>query len=612
MPKKQDDSSKVDQLHKMRHSAAHLLAAAVQKLYPHVKFGVGPVIEHGFYYDIDFGNEKISNEDLMKIEGEMEMLKKAKLSFERQEMSVDNAIKFFTKSKQDYKVELLKDIKKYGTTVFKEIENAKDVEQEIVGTVSLYKTGDFIDLCRGPHVENSGEVGHFKLTTLAGAYWRGSEKNPMLTRVYGVAFETKAELEAYVAMMEEAKKRDHRKLGKDLDLFFFAEEVGPGLPMYTDKGTTVRREIERFVIDEELKRGYLHVCTPDLARVKLYEISGHYPYYKESMYPVMQVDGDELVLRPMTCPHHFMVFKSKMRSYRELPMRIAEIAKLYRYEKSGELSGLLRVRSFSLADSHIFCRKTQASAVVKEVIDLIEFMASTFGLKKGEQYWYRLSLGDRNNKEKYYDDPKSWEEGEALLRSVLDEIDAPYEEALDEAAFYGPKIDIQMKNVNGKEDTAFTVQYDFCLPARFGIEYTNEQGQPEQPVAIHRSSVGAIERTMAFLIEHYAGAFPLWLSPVQVVLATVAESYNEFAGKIAREMKAEGLRIEVDDANETVGNKIRKAAGQKIPYTLVIGEKEAGGGDLMVRERGVEKQYSLSKAEFVEKVKKEIKERSNS
>jgi len=582
-----NDSAKQEYLQNLRHSAAHLLAAAVLELWPDTNITIGPTIEDGFYYDFEF-KESISENDLPQIEKKMRQIVKHWTKFEKKEISAEEAKKYF--SKNPYKNELIDELSQESQTI------------------TFYTFGKFTDLCRGGHIKNPAkELKCFKLLSLAGAYWRGDENNPMLTRIYGTAFPTQEELDEYLKRREEARLRDHRKLGKELDLFTFADEVGPGLPLYTEKGATIRRELERFTIDEEIKRGYQHVLTPDLARVKLYEISGHYPYYKDSMYPVMKIDNDELVLRPMTCPHHFMLYKKRPRSYRELPLRLAEAAKLYRYEKSGELSGLLRVRSFCLADSHIFCREHQANQVIKEVLDLIEYIANLLGLKKGKDYWYRLSLGDRNNKEKYYDDPDKWIQGEKVLKEVLDEIKAPYETAEDEAAFYGPKIDIQMKNVNGKDDTAFTVQYDFCLPARFELEYINEKGQAEQPIVIHRSSIGSFERTMAFLIEHYAGAFPLWLSPIQIAIISVGSDHRDFCDKLGNEFREHGLRVEIDNLNETVGNKIRKAVEQKTPYILVIGDKEMKSDKMTVRVRGEEKLLEIDKNEFIDKVKQLIK-----
>ena len=580
-----------DYLNSLRHSCSHLLAAAVLELYPNAKPTLGPPIDDGFYYDFDF-SAPISENDLPRIEEKMNQLIKVWRGFERSEVPSDEAKQRYANN--PYKRELIEEFSAQGQTI------------------SFYKAGDFEDLCRGGHVENpSKELKHFKLLSIAGAYWRGSEKNKMLTRIYGTAFPTKEKLEEYLHRREEAKKRDHKKLGKELGLFVFADEVGPGLPLFTEKGTTIYRELERFVVDEEIKRGYVHVRTPDLARVKLYEISGHYPYYKDSMYPVMEVDDERLVLRPMTCPHHFILYKSKKHSYRELPLRMAEVAKLYRYEQSGELMGLLRVRSFCLADSHMFCARNQAASVVKEVIDLIDYVAKTLGLARGTDYWFRLSLGDRSKKDKYYDDPKNWEIGEATLRKVLEEIDAPFVEAENEAAFYGPKIDVQMLNVNGKEDTAFTVQYDFCLPARFALTFTNDKGEEEQPVVIHRSSIGALERTFAYLIERYAGAFPVWLSPVQVAVLPVKTDHNEPAHTFADELKKEGIRVSMDDSNETIGNKIRKASGEKIPYQLVFGDKEINSDELMVRVRGEKEQIRLTRATFIQRAKQEIAERKD-
>jgi threonyl-tRNA synthetase len=428
----------------------------------------------------------------------------------------------------------------------------------------------------------------------------------MLTRIYGVAFDNKKELDEYLKRQEEAKERDHRKLGKELNLFIFSDLVGKGLPLWTPYGATIRRELENFIIEEEIKRGYLHVVTPELAKVDLYRQSGHFPYYKNTMYPPMQIDEEELILRPMTCPHHFMLYADKKRSYRELPMRIAELARLYRYEKSGELTGMLRVRSFCLADAHIVCAPEQAKDELKQVIDLVEYVSNVFGLKKGVDFSYRLSLGDRANTEKYYNNDNAWEQAENVLRETLEEIKAPYVEAKDEAAFYGPKIDVQMKNVSGKEDTAFTVQYDFCMPDRFDLKYTDKDGTEKRPIVIHRSSIGAIERTFGFLIEKYAGAFPIWLSPVQVLLAPVSAKHTEGAKKLAEELKVVKIRVEVDDADETVGNKIRKGTGRKIPYIVVVGDKELAGEPWMIRVRGQKDQIKMGKEEFIAKVKKEI------
>ncbi|MCP6718085.1 MAG: threonine--tRNA ligase [Patescibacteria group bacterium] len=569
----------------MRHSAEHVLTQVMIKLYPGLKMAMGPATEDGFYFDFDY-SKQINEKDFPKIKKEMQKIINKNLPFKKQVIEVSEARKLFPNN--PYKQEWLDEI-------------AQRKEKAVI-----YRTGDeFTDLCGGPHVKSTGKIGAFKLLSVAGAYWHGDEKNKMLTRIYGTAFETKKELDEYIKMQEDAKKRDHRKLGKKLDLFIFAEEVGPGLPLLTEKGATIRRKLERFIIDEEIKRGYKHVYTPDLAKVKLYEISGHYPYYKDTMYPVMKVDEDELILRPMSCPHHFMLFKSKPRSYKELPLKIAEVAKLYRYEKSGELTGLMRVRSFCLADSHIFCRNDQAASVIKEVIDLINFVAKTLKLKKGEDYWFRLSLGDPKNKKKYYDDPKNWKQGEKILKNVLEKMKAPYVIAKDEAVFYGPKIDVQMKNVAGKEDTAFTVQYDFCMPARFKLQYINEKGKKEQPIVIHRSSIGSLERTMAFLIEHYAGNFPLWLAPEQIWVIPVGVKHKKYAENIAKELAENDFRYQLKDENESVSKKIRNGEIQRIPYLLVIGDEESKSKSVRIRNKGKDL-GKIKLTEFIKKAKIEI------
>ena len=569
----------------MRHSAEHVLTQAMIKLYPGLKMAMGPATEDGFYFDFDY-SRPINEKDFKKIEKEMRRIINKDLPFKKQVVEVSEARKLFKGN--PYKQEWLD-----------EIEQRKE-------KAVIYRTGDeFTDLCGGPHVKSTSKIGAFKLLSVAGAYWHGDEKNKMLTRIYGTAFETKKELDEYIKMQKEAKKRDHRKLGKELDLFVFAEEVGPGLPLLTEKGATIRRKLERFVIDEEIKRGYKHVYTPDLAKVKLYEISGHYPYYKDTMYPVMKVDDDELILRPMACPHHFMLFKSKPRSYKELPLKIAEVAKLYRYEKSGELTGLMRVRSFCLADSHIFCREGQAASVIKEVIDLINFVAKTLKLKKGKDYWFRLSLGDPKNKEKYYDDPKNWKQGEKILKNVLEKMKVPYVVAKDEAVFYGPKIDVQMKNVAGKEDTAFTVQYDFYMPVRFKLQYINEKGEKEQPIVVHRSSIGSLERTMAFLIEHYAGNFPLWLAPEQIWVIPVGVKHKKYAKSIAKELAENDFRYQLKDENESVSKKIRNGEMQKIPYLLVVGDEELKSKSVRIRNKGKDL-GKIKLIEFIKKAKIEI------
>jgi threonyl-tRNA synthetase len=568
----------------IRHSASHVMASAVQSLFPDVKLGIGPAIEDGFYYDFQL-SRNLTPEDLPIIEKKMQEIIKEGQSFTRENISKDEAEKLF--QDQPYKIELINDLKD--------------------GEISIYRTGNFVDLCVGPHVESTKEipVNAFKLDKIAGAYWRGSEKNPMLQRIYALAFHSKKELDEYIIFQEEIKKRDHRKIGKDLDLFVFSDLVGKGLPLFTEKGSIIRRTLERFVVDEEIKRGYKHVYTPELANVELYKTSGHYPYYKDTMYPVMKTEGEELILRPMTCPHHFQLYASKPRSYKELPFRIAELAKQFRYEKSGELTGLIRVRSFCLADSHIVCQRDQAMSEINNVLDLIEHVALVLGLNTGNNYRYRLSLGDRKDDKKYYKDDQAWDFAENVLRTVLIERKANYFEAEKEAAFYGPKIDIQMKNFAGKEDTAFTVQYDFVMPKRFQLTYKDKDGQEKEPIVIHRSSIGAIERTMAFLIEHYAGAFPVWLSPVQVVIIPISDRHTEYSRKLEADLKGVDIRVQVDDSSERMNLKIRQAQMEKIPYMLVIGDKEAGSDLVSVRLR-TGQQVTLPFTEFKAAIQKAV------
>jgi threonyl-tRNA synthetase len=553
-----------ERLETMRHSASHVMAEAVRSLFPEVKFGIGPAIENGFYYDFDV--KQLTVEDLPKIEQKMREIIKRDFPFVKEYIPKEEAQKLF--AGQPYKLEL--------------IEELKD------GEITIYRTGDFVDLCAGPHVKSTKEIpgDAVKLDKIAGAYWRGSEKNPMLQRIYGLAFKTTKDLEDYIKLQEEIKKRDHRVIGKELDLFVFSDLIGKGLPIFTEKGSIIRRILERFVVDEEIKRGYKHIYSPELANIELYKTSGHYPYYKDTMYPVMKVDEEELMLRPMTCPHHFQYYASKPRSYKELPFRIAELAKQFRYEKSGELTGLMRVRSFCLADSHIVCQKEQAIGELNIVLDLIEYVTSVLGLGGGDNFRYRLSKGDRQDTKKYYKDNESWDYAENILRQVLTQRNANFFEADNEAAFYGPKIDIQMRNVAGKEDTAFTVQYDFVMPKRFNLTYIDKDGKEKEPIVIHRSSIGAIERTMAFLIEHYAGAFPLWLSPVQAVIIPVSDQHLEYARKLEGELKSDEVRARVDDSNERMNQKIRLAQLEKIPCMIIVGDKEVGDNTVSVRLRG--------------------------
>lgn len=574
-----------------RHTLAHLLAAAVIEQYPDAKLTLGPAIENGFYYDIDFGEGNTPGEDDLKgLQKSMKKLINKWTEFTHAEVTAEAARKQFAGN--PYKLELIDEIESKGELI------------------TLYTCGDFTDLCRGGHVENPKEeiaTDAFKLDTIAGAYWRGDEKNQMLTRIYGLAFDTKEELEAFQKQREEARARDHRKLGKELGLFTFSDTVGKGLPLYTAKGTTIRRILERFIVDEEIKRGYQHVMTPDIAKLDLYKKSGHYPHYKDSMYAPIDIDGDEFMLRPMTCPHHFELYNSEPHSHKELPMRIGELAKLYRYEQSGELSGLIRVRSFCLADAHIICKdEEQAVEQIGEALDLIEYVASVFGLKMGLNYSYRLSLGNRNNKEKYFDNDEAWEKGESLMRELLSNRECEFVEAEDEAAFYGPKIDVQMRNVNGKEDTAFTVQYDFCMPDRFDLTYVADDGTKKRALVVHRSSIGALERIMAFLIEHYGGNFPLWLSPTQVSIIPVADVHTEYASEVNSALQTAGYRTEYDDSNESMGKKIRNAKKDKLPYFIVIGDKEVETKTVTLESRDTGESVILSLEELLGKFSDEV------
>ena len=593
-----------DPLASMRHSCEHVLTQAMLKLYPNLLMAMGPAIDDSFYFDFDANlpaGGKISEEDFPKIEAEMAQIIKQNLPITPEEISVEEARKLFPNN--PYKQEWLNEIEKRG-------------EKAII-----YKTGnDFTDLCAGPHVESTRKIGPFKLLSVSGAYWHGNEKNKMLTRIYGTCFNTQEGLDKYLLQQEDAKKRDHRVLGKELDLFVFSDIVGKGLPLLTPKGTVIRKELEKFVIEEETKRGYQHVITPPLAKTELYKTSGHYPYYKDTMYPVMKVDEEELILRPMTCPHHFMLYKSKGRSYQELPIRFAELSPQFRYEKSGELSGLTRVRMFCLADAHIMCTKDQAKDEIKKVLELIDYANQVFGLIKGEDYRYRLSLGDRGDNKKYFKDDAAWDSAEDILRNVLQETNAPFYQAPGEAAFYGPKIDIQIKKVNGQEETAFTVQYDFVMPQRFEMKYINSAGEEEQPVVIHRSSIGAFERTMAFLIEKYAGAFPVWLSPIQVMIIPIADRHNDYATTISNKLLAprsvseEGsalnIRCSIDTRSERMQAKIRDAQIQKIPYMLIVGDRDMTANTVSVRTREEKDLGAMPIDQFIKLVSSKISTKS--
>jgi len=579
---KTDKNEKTDLL-ALRHSAEHILQNAMEKIYPKILKVIGPATEDGFFMEFDL-EEKITPEEFEKIEKIMQEIVEADLPITKHVVTKEYAETHFANN--PYKLQLIRDIYERGEEI------------------SFYQVGEpgdkyfETDLCSGPHVSRTSDVGAIKLLHVSGAYWRNDSSNKMLQRIHGTAFQTNDNLVSYLDKLEEAKRRDHRKLGKELDLFVFSDVVGKGLPMFTEKGATIWRELERFTVDEEIKNGYKHVRTPALAKVDLYKKSGHYPYYADTMYPTMKCEDEELILRPMTCPHHFELYGSKIRTYKELPLRIAEISQLYRYELSGTLTGLFRARGFCLADSHNFVRKNNASEEIKMVLALIKKMVGTLGLEEGNDYVYRLSLGDSSNKEKYYDSPKEWEYAENVLRDVLKQTGASFYEAKNEAAFYGPKIDIQMFNVLGKEETAFTVQYDFCMPERFDLKYVNEKGEIEQPVVIHRSSIGAFERIIGFLIEKYAGAFPVWLAPVQVKIIPISEKHIEYATKIDLYLKSKGLRVEIDDRSETMQARIRDAQVAKVPYMLIFGDKEVQNNTVSVRLRSNENKGEMSYSDF--------------
>lgn len=569
----------------MRHSTAHLLAQAIKRIYKDVKFGVGPVIENGFYYDVEM-DEAITPEDLPKIEKEMKKIVNANLPIVRKEVSREEAKARFAEIGDDLKLELLDAIP----------------EGE---TVSIYEQGEFFDLCRGVHVPSTGKIKEFKLLSLAGAYWRGDSKNQMLQRVYGIAFFKKADLEEHLRMLEEAKERDHRKLGKELKLFANSQKVGQGLPLWLPKGATIRRVIERYIVDKEISLGYEHVYTPVLGSKELYETSGHWDHYQEGMFPPMEMDNETLVLRPMNCPHHMMIYKQDIHSYRELPIRIAELGTMHRYEMSGALSGLQRVRGMTLNDAHIFVRPDQIKDEFIRTVRLIQDVYEDFGLS---DYTFRLSYRDPEDTEKYFDDDEMWNKAQSMLKEAMDEIGHDYYEAEGEAAFYGPKLDVQVKTAIGKEETLSTVQLDFLLPERFDLTYIGEDGKQHRPVVIHRGVVSTMERFVAFLIEEHKGALPTWLAPVQFQVIPVSPAVHlDYAKKVQERLQREGLRVEVDSRDEKIGYKIREAQMQKIPYMLVVGDQEAENGAVNVRKYGEQNSETISLDEFVKKAVAEAK-----
>lgn len=565
------------------HSSAHLMAQAVKQLFAEAKLAIGPPIEHGFYYDIDIGRS-FTPEDLERIEARMRELAGKNQPIERVELPRDEAIRMYEEMGEKYKVELLR-------------QDIPDLR------VSFYRQNGFSDMCRGPHLPRTGLIKAIKLLSTGGAYWRGDEHREMLSRIYGITFPRQEQLDEFVHQLEEAKRRDHRRLGKELKLFAFAEEIGQGLPLWLPRGAAIRRVLENYIVDLESSRGYLHVYAPDLAAVELYKMSGHWDYFRENMYPPMKVDNEELVLKPMNCPHHMMIFKHEQRSYRDLPVRIAELGRMYRYEKSGTLTGLHRVRSMTLNDAHIFCRPDQVKEEFAAVVRLVQDVYHDFGIR---EYRLELSLHDPADRQYYHRDEEIWMMAEELLHEVLGELELPYNSVVGGANFYGPKLDVQIRTATGKEETLSTVQLDFLLPRRFELEYVGEDGKMHRPVIIHRAIISTMERMMAFLIEHYAGAFPVWLAAEQVRVLPIADRHLMYAREVREQLAARGLRVEVDDSNERVSYKIRRGQMDHVPYMLVVGDREAAAGQVAVRSRAGGDLGPMPLGQFEERIAREI------
>ncbi len=567
------------------HSTSHIMAHAIKELFPEAQFGVGPAIESGFYYDVDV-ESRITQDDLERIENKMQEIIDADRPFVRAEHSKEEAIDIFKRRNDQYKLELL-----------------RDMEDE---RPSTYSEGDFIDLCRGPHIPSTGRVKNFKLLNIAGAYWRGDERNKQLQRIYGISFPKKKQLEDHLFALEEAKRRDHKKLGKELELFLLTPKVGSGLPLWLPKGTIIRETLENFLRDEQRKRGYLPVVTPHIGNLDLYKTSGHYPFYKDSQFEPLKSEGQEYLLRPMNCPHHFQIYASKPHSYRDLPIRIAEFGTVYRFEQSGELGGLTRVRGFTVDDSHIFVRQDQLKDELVSVIELIQYVFSTLGF---EGFKTQLSFRDPKNTEKYGGDDASWERAQADIKAAADAKAIKYEIVEGEAAFYGPKLDFIIKDVLGREWQLGTVQVDYVMPERFDLEYVGADNRKHRPVVIHRAPFGSLERFIGILIEHFAGAFPLWLAPVQVVVLPISDDYLGYAREVMDELRAENIRAEVDERNEKVGYKIREAETQKIPYMLIVGQRELQERQVSVRKRKIGDTGKTDLQALVRTVLKEIQDK---
>lgn len=569
------------------HSSAHLMAEAVESIFPGVKFWVGPAVENGFYYDMDLGDRKMSEEDLLSLEKKMNELAKKNSAFIRKKIAKSDAIKYFTEKGDEYKLDLLAGLQD--------------------GEITFYTQGDFTDLCRGPHIPNTSFIKAIKLTSIAGAYWKGNEKNKMLTRVYGVTFPSQKELDEYLAMLEEAKKRDHRKLGKELGIYTMDDDVGPGLPLWLPNGTIIIEELEKLAKETEQAAGYKRVVTPHIAKESMYLTSGHLPYYADSMFPPMEMDGEKYYLKAMNCPHHHKIFDAEPKSYKDLPYRIAEYGTCYRYEQSGELFGLMRVRCLHMNDAHIYCSKDQFFEEFRAVNEMYLKYFQIFGIQK---YVMRLSLHDPSKLgQKYVNEPALWQETEAMVRKVLIDTGTPFVEVQDEAAFYGPKIDVQIWSTIGREFTLATNQVDFNSGLKFKLSYTNSVNESEVPLIIHRAPLGTHERFIGFLLEHYAGRFPLWLSPLQVKVLPISDKFMPYANQVEQTLKELGIRVEVDDRNEKIGKKIRDTELSKTPFMLVVGEKEMMENSVSVRRQGLGDQGMQTLENFKNQIRDEIQSR---
>lgn len=586
----------------IRHSCAHLVASAVKELYPKAKFGIGPVLENGFYYDIDFGKDSINDEDLKKIEKKAKELQKQNVNFEKEEMTIDEAIKFFKSEEQDYKAELLKDLKEKGTTKINSEEDLFEADGKDIKKVSLYKTLNFTDLCRGPHVEKAKEVGYFQLTKLAGAYWRGDQKNAQLTRIYGVCFDTKEKLIEYFEFLKEAEKRDHRKLLQSMDLCHFEPDYAPGAVFWHPAGWIIYRSLIDFMRKKQEESGYIEVETPRIMDRVLWETSGHWEKYGEHNYSGKTEDDRQFCVKPMNCPGNILVYKNGLKSYKDLPIKMAEFGKVNRYEASGVLHGLLRVREFTQDDAHIFCTPEQ---IEEESVKVVKFILETYSELGFEKVRIKLST----RPEKRIGSDEIWDKSEKALADALKHNNYEFEISEGEGAFYGPKLEFVLRDAIGRDWQMGTLQVDMNLPERFDINYIGEDGEKHRPVMLHRAILGSIERFLGIMLEHYTGNLPLWIAPIQVMFVPVSEKHADFSNKLVDEFKELGIRAESDNADETVGKKIKKAIAQKPPYIVVVGDNEIAGEDWTIRVRGVEEQIKISKEKFLEKIKEEIENR---